>query len=155
MQRQVTAAQRQSMLEQAASAPRRRVHELWHPTPEDAVHRLVVAVQPGSRFMPHQHPLQWEVLVLLEGRMDLLLFAADGTLQARHALHPGEVMQLPPGQHHALLAHTPSCFFEIKPGPLTPALFTEHFPAEQDDAAAGVLDWYQHAQPGERWLAVR
>lgn len=155
MQREVTAALRQSMLEQAANAPRRRVHELWHPAPEDQVHRLVIAVQPGSRFMPHTHPVQWEVLVLLEGRMDLLLFAADGTLQARHELHAGDVMQLPPGQHHALLAHTPSCFFEIKPGPLSPALFTANFPAEQDEAAASVLDWYQHARPGERWAAAR
>lgn len=153
MQREISPAHRQSMLEQAALAPRLRVHELWHPGPEDAVHRLVIAAQPGSRFMPHCHPTQWEILIPLQGSLDLLYFSAAGQLQARHALQPGDVIQLPPAQPHALYIHQPCCFFEVKPGPLQAAAFLSGFPTEAEPLATAVLDWYAEARIGEAWSA--
>lgn len=67
--------------------------------------------------------------MLLRGRVDLLLFDADGTLAERVRLAAdGDAIlyELPPGTYHTLVAQADeSVLFEVKPGPYDPDTASE------------------------------
>jgi hypothetical protein len=53
-----------------------------HPTLEDPVQRLFIALEPGTYIRPHRHPEpdKWELFVLINGAVDALLLDDDGKL---------------------------------------------------------------------------
>src|SRR5262249_49965062 len=72
----------------ARAVPRKRAHLLLHEGPADLVQRLIILMQPYTCVRPHHHSRQWEMLVLLQGRGNLLIFDADARLMDRIELSP-------------------------------------------------------------------
>lgn len=139
---------------QAQSSARGRSHLLWHPEPSDPVQRLVIALEPGTYIRPHQHPEQWELLLMISGAVALLSFDDDGRLTERLPLaSAGDCVgiELPPGHWHTLQVGAPASLLEIKPGPLRPASFAGWAPAEGDADVPALQAWLASAQVGERW----
>jgi cupin fold WbuC family metalloprotein len=114
----------------ARESARRRKNRNYHEA-DDAVHRLLNAVEPGTYIRPHRHlhPARSETIVALAGRIGLALFDAEGSvLDLRVLDSSGETVgaDLPPEAWHTFVALEPgSVFFETKAGPYAP-------PAEVD-----------------------
>jgi cupin fold WbuC family metalloprotein len=110
---------------EAETAPRRRTHLLLHSGPQDQVQRLMIVLQPGSYIRPHHHSQQWELLVLLQGRGNLLSFDGSGCLAGRVALsRSAQVAQIPAGVWHGFVVlENDTAVLEIKPGPYRPNEF--------------------------------
>ena len=104
---------------EAETAPRRRTHLLLHSGPQDQVQRLMIVLQPGSYIRPHHHSQQWELLVLLQGRGNLLSFDGSGCLADRVELsRSAQVAQIPAGVWHGFVVlENDTAVLEIKPGP--------------------------------------
>jgi cupin fold WbuC family metalloprotein len=125
------------MARDAARSERKRVHLLLHAGHHDQVQRLMIVMQPGTYVRPHHHSRQWEMLVLLQGRGELLSFHADGEISARVEMSPATpVVQIPAGAWHGFVVlEQDTAVIEVKPGPYQPTEFAEWAPAEGDPKA--------------------
>src|SRR5437870_13315661 len=84
------------LLREAAKSARRRSHLLLHADQQDQVQRLLIALQPDSYIRPHIHSQQWEMLLLLCGRLDVLVLSADAEIVQRFAMSVAEpIVQIP------------------------------------------------------------
>ena len=142
----------EALLDQASRAARqstrlRRNHN-FHAADDDASHRLINAMEPGSYVMPHRHlhPDKDETFVVLRGTFGLLLFDDAGTItEARLLRVGGEVVgaNVPHGMWHSLVSFEPGgVFLEAKGGPYTPLTAEERAPwapAEGDPGVAAYL----------------
>src|SRR5260370_39876087 len=82
----------------ARAVPRKRAHLLLHEGPTDSVQRLIILLQPNTYVRPPHHSREWEMLVLQQGRGNLLVFDGDARLMDRMALNPGSsAVQIPIG----------------------------------------------------------
>jgi Mannose-6-phosphate isomerase len=144
-------SRREQLLTEAAALPRLRTHELWHADHSDGVQRLILAAHPGTYFAPHCHAEQWEILTLLTGCLDLLLFATDGTVTQRHKLQAGDTVQMPAGTLHTMIIQEPVCLFEVKPGPFRPSCFVPWAPQENSAEVPEYQNWLQQASVGEKY----
>jgi cupin fold WbuC family metalloprotein len=149
----------------AASSTRRRANENLHPSLEDPVQRFCNAVEPGSYVRPHRHPGtgRWELFLILAGRAAILVFDEVGTVHDRVELCAGEgggvAVEVPPDTWHSLVALEPgTVLFELKPGPYRPIGdkdFAAWAPAEGEEGADSLAQWYREARPGDRAPASR
>jgi cupin fold WbuC family metalloprotein len=145
------------LLRQAQTSPRLRSHLLLHSGPDDQVQRLAIALRLGTYVRPHVHSMQWEMLVLLRGSLDVLFFDAGGQMQERIKLAPGctSVVQIPQGQvHGAVVAMDDTVVIETKPGPYRPNEFMEWAPAENTSEAAAVVKWMATAALATAWSST-
>ncbi len=100
---------------EAEHSPRKRSHLLLHSGPDDQVQRLLIVLQPGSYVRPHRHSEQWEVLILLRGRGQLLQFSENGALLCCSEVSvAAPIVQIPTGVSSAtsysdLRWHVPAC----------------------------------------------
>lgn len=142
------------LAKQAATASRKRSHLLLHSGPDDPVQRLLIAAQPGTYVRPHKHSQQWEMLVLLQGRVDLLLFRGTGELLSCETLtSTTPVAQIPIAKWRSCLVREPdTLLLEIKPGPYRPNEFADWAPEEHDEQAPKLVNWMGVAMPGDKWL---
>jgi cupin fold WbuC family metalloprotein len=142
-----------ALCEAARNSERRRAHLLLHSGHQDQVQRLVIAVEPGTYVRAHRHSEQWEMLVLLRGRVDVLLLSDGSALQQRAALNPASpVLQIPMGQCHcAIVRDSGSVVMEIKPGPYRPNEFMAWAPEEGASTAGSFLNWAVAAEIGQSW----
>jgi cupin fold WbuC family metalloprotein len=138
---------------QADTAPRRRTHLLLHSGHEDQVQRLMIVLQPGTYIRPHRHPEQWELVVLLQGRGELLSFGGNGRLSDRLELGAGvPVAQIPAGAWHGFVVRErDTAVLEIKPGPYRPNDFADWAPEEGAPDASLYVEWATHSSAGSRW----
>jgi cupin fold WbuC family metalloprotein len=129
------------MARDAARSERKRVHLLLHAGHDDQVQRLMIVMQPGTYVRPHHHSRQWEMLVLLQGRGDLLSFHADGKISDRIAMSPATpVVQIPAGAWHGFIVLEPdTAVIEVKPGPYQPTEFADWAPPEGDPKTPALL----------------
>jgi cupin fold WbuC family metalloprotein len=113
------------MARDAAQSERKRVHLLLHAGHHDQVQRLMIVMQPGTYVRPHYHSRQWEMLILLQGRGELLRFDADGGISDRLEMSPAApVVQIPAGTPHGFVVLAPdTAVMEVKPGPYQPTEF--------------------------------
>lgn len=140
------------LLEQAASANRRRSHLLLHADHQDQVQRLLIGLEPDSYVRPHVHSEQWEMLVLLRGRLDVLVFSPQAELAQRLAMTlAAPVVQIPRGTFHGAVAVSESVVMEVKPGPYRPNEFAEWAPEEGETAATLFVRWAAEARLGSGW----
>jgi cupin fold WbuC family metalloprotein len=104
---------------EAAKNDRKRVHLLLHSGHDDQVQRLLIVMQPGTYLRPHHHSRQWEMLVLLRGRGEVLKFREDGALVGRIELSAdAPVVEIPVGAWHGFVVREPdTAVLEVKPGP--------------------------------------
>jgi cupin fold WbuC family metalloprotein len=139
---------------EALAAPRRRAHLLLHDGPHDPVQRLMIVLQTHAYVRPHHHSEQWEMLVLQQGRGDVLMFDAHGALLDRIELSQrAPVVQIPVGLWHGFVVLEPdTTVMEVKPGPYRPNEFAAWAPEEGDAKGGRFVEWVTHAKPGTAWL---
>jgi cupin fold WbuC family metalloprotein len=105
----------------AEASPRRRSHRNLHADFSDPVQRLLIAAEPDTYVQPHRHPAKpWEMIVLIRGAMDVLMFADDGKLERRVALRADgdRMIQYPGTQYHGAVVCEPgTVILEVKQGP--------------------------------------
>ena len=156
--KQIDNQQLDELIRQAQQSPRRRAHLNLHETLDDPVQRLVVAMEVDSYIRPHQHPQaeKWELLSVLRGVMQMVLFNPQGMIQDKLTLAAGGpcyCVEIPPGTWHTLLAlEAGSVFSEVKQGPYIPFSdkdFATWSPQENTDRVAGFLDWLKQAKVGD------
>jgi cupin fold WbuC family metalloprotein len=96
----------------------RNLHEM-----DDAVHRLFNAIEPGSYVRPHRHlsPPKTETMVVVSGRLGLIVFDEEGTIQETTLLEAGGEtfgVEVPAGIWHSFVSLAPgTVVFEAKEGP--------------------------------------
>jgi cupin fold WbuC family metalloprotein len=137
----------------ARESERKRSHLLLHDGPDDQVQRLVIVLHPGTYVRPHHHSRQWEMLVLLRGRAELLHFDQDGRLHSRAEMNvDAPIAQIPRGEWHGIVVLEPdTTIIEIKPGPYRVNEFADWAPPEGDDRVLSLLRWLASSHPGEVW----
>jgi len=117
----VTSSLLDSLTKEAVQSPRKRAHYNLHPNLEDKIHRLCIAVEPGSYVKPHRHltPEKWELLVILRGKMVILLFDDNGMVIDRIKLEIGGeniCVEIPAGVWHTFVSmEAGSAVLESKP----------------------------------------
>jgi len=138
---------------EARAGSRRRSHILLHENHEDPVQRLLIGLEPDSYVRPHVHSEQWEMIVLLRGRMDVLIFSREAELMQRLSMSAGSpVVQIPRGICHSGVAlQSESLVLEVKPGPYRPNEFAQWAPEEGQAASVAFRDWATGASLGSKW----
>jgi cupin fold WbuC family metalloprotein len=141
----------------ARTVPRKRTHLLLHESPADPVQRLIIVLQPKTYVRPHHHSRQWEMLILQQGRGNLLIFDDDARLMDRIELSPrSSVVQIPIDVWHSFVVlERNTAVLEIKPGPYVPNEFADWAPEEGDATAIRFVKWITNAATGERWSLTR
>jgi cupin fold WbuC family metalloprotein len=136
------------LLLQAKQSPRLRKNYNFHASDGDICHRLLNAMEPDSYIQPHRHLdiNKDETLAVIRGKMGLIIFANDGTIEEKAFLEPtGDVMManIPRGTFHTLISlDGPSVFFESKAGPFVPLTQDEKAdwaPREEDESSTEYL----------------
>jgi cupin fold WbuC family metalloprotein len=149
----ITQPQLAQLADAASASTRRRSHILLHADHQDQVQRLLIALEPDSYVRPHVHSEQWEMIVLLRGRLDLLIFTPQAELTQRLAMSAASpVVQIPRGIWHGGVAlESQTLVMEVKPGPYRPNEFAG-WAAEEGDAASGAfVVWAKGAELGAKW----
>ncbi|HLI19935.1 MAG TPA: WbuC family cupin fold metalloprotein [Stellaceae bacterium] len=140
----------------ARAAPRRRQNFNLHPALDDPIQRLLNAGEPDTYVRPHRHrPGRWELVAVLRGQIDTLLFDDTGAVTARYALTVGNCIEVPGAAWHSFVFALPGTIaLEIKPGPYDAQLdkeFAAWAPVEDAADAAACARWIATAQVGARW----
>jgi cupin fold WbuC family metalloprotein len=154
----VTTETMAELLARAAAAPRKRTNLNLHDQLSDPINRFLNAGLAGTYVQPHRHRAgKWELLNLLQGRLDIVTFTCDGKVENRFALGPEgpSLIEILGGEWHSFVFHPPAAVvLEVKPGPYEPQFdkeFAEWAPPEGDPAAALFLSWLENAVSGEVW----
>ena len=151
----------QDLVMKAASSPRKRQNLNLHQELSDPVNRFLNAGLPESYIRPHRHRLgKWELVSVLQGSLDAIIFAADGRIEQRCALAAGStnLIEIHGGQWHTFTFQAPvAVVLEVKPGPYEPALdkeFADWAPDENDPQAHLFRSWLDVAGLGDRWRSI-
>ncbi len=141
--------------EKAAASPRRRANFNLHKSLDEGIHRLCVAAMPDTYIRPHRHSDKWELLVILKGAADVLIFEDDGTLKGRVTISEAggdRAIEIDEGVFHGFIPHDGgSVILEVKRGPYVPiseADFGPWSPAEGDAKAQRFLAALKALKPG-------
>ena len=135
---------------------RRRAAQPIHKHPSDPVQRVLMAAEPDTYVGPHRHPTKaWEMILLLEGEIDILCFDEAGIVTARYALSEGgqRLVEYPAlGFHAAVVGAAGAVVLEIKEGPYDPATakaLPDWAPEEGEASSAAFRDFMRGLQPGD------
>jgi cupin fold WbuC family metalloprotein len=151
----ITADDLRALAGKAAQAPRLRAHLNVHESLDAAVQRLFIATEPGTYMRPHRHAEahKWEFFVVVQGRLDLLIFDDAGRVTQRVVMAPAHTpaVEIPPGTWHAYVCmQSGTIGLEVKQGAYVPTPehdFAPWSPAENTAGVADYLDWMRRAQP--------
>jgi cupin fold WbuC family metalloprotein len=122
------------------ASPKGRARINAHPDSEDALHEMIIAIDPASYIRPHKHPGKSEAFHIIEGEVDIVVFKDDGEID--------RVVQLgAPGSGRSFYYRMSKPFFhtlvirseilivhEITNGPFRPeaTIFAEFAPEQSD-----------------------
>lgn len=147
--RKITESLVNDLIREARASERRRKNYNFHDTPEDLMHRMLNALEPGTYVRPHKHenPGKREAFLILKGRVAVVKFSEDGEVADRLLLEAGGEnygVELSPGIYHTIIAlQSGSVVYELKDGPWNPAT-DKHFapwaPEEGSPEAADYLN---------------
>jgi cupin fold WbuC family metalloprotein len=147
------------LLLRAAASPRKRMNHNLHTELVDPINRFVNAGISGTYIRPHRHRMgKWEMVSVLEGVVDLVLFTESGRVKNRLSLGLKNIAiaEIPGGEWHSFVFHKPSAvMLEVKPGPYEPQddkEFADWAPLESDANATLFVRWLEKAELGEEWL---
>jgi len=138
----------------AAAAPRLRANRNFHAELSAPVQRLAIAMEPGTYVRPHRHSHSWELLTVLRGSFEVIIFDDAGVVSERIKLgEEARVLAMPANTWHSVQSCEPgSVVFEVKLGPYAP-LTEENLaawsPAEGDAAVAELMAFMRVAKVGE------
>jgi len=131
----------------AAASPRLRKNHNFHLSEQDAGHRLLNAIEPGSYIPPHRHldPTKDETLVVVRGRLGAVIFDEVGKVVDTAVLDAiGERVGINVlhGTYHTVLALEPgTVFLEAKAGPYRPLDMSEFAPWAPVEEARGAQEY--------------
>lgn len=151
----ITADQLNTLTSKAAQATRLRTHLNVHESLDSPVQRLFIATEPGTYMRPHRHAEahKWELFLVLDGQIDLLIFNNDGQVTQRTpmSITATRAVEIPPNTWHAYVCmQSGTVALEVKEGAYLPTAehdFAPWAPAENTLAAADYLAWMRQAQP--------
>lgn len=109
--------------DQAHVSHRKRAHLNLHNNFNDKVQRLFISLTKGSYVSPHYHELthQWEMFVVIEGIVEVILYTSEG--QEIERLLVGDGQDCKAIEIHPFEIHSVQCIsektlmLEIKEGP--------------------------------------
>lgn len=119
----------QSLLDEAAKAPRRRMNFDMRNSSKDTSQRMLNALLPGTQVSIHRHEATDESVICLCGRLEEIFYeecsSSEGGFKeiARYTLCPSEGkygIQVPAGMWHSIHVIEPSVIFEAKDGAYIP-----------------------------------
>jgi cupin fold WbuC family metalloprotein len=144
------------LVARARNAPRRRQNLNLHPQLDDPIQRFLNAGEPGTYVRPHRHrAAYWELVTVLRGRVDALLFDDAGAVIQRHIMLPGSGIEIPGATWHSFVfVETGTVALEVKPGPYDAQRdkeFATWAPTEGDAHAAHCADWIARAEVGSKF----
>lgn len=124
--------------------PKRRARINAHPGHDDALHEMIIAIEPGSYIRPHRHPGKSEAFHIIEGDVDIVVFRDDGeidqivSLGEKGGSRPFYYRMSEPRFHTLIIRSDLLIVHEITNGPFSPAgtTYAAFAPAEGDPAAA-------------------
>lgn len=156
MEKRIHAAQLQDLTIDALHADRGRANLNIHESLDADVQRLFIATSRDTYIRPHRHsePHKWEFFVVLEGRMDLLVFDNVGTILERCRLSPNDTraVEISPGQWHSYVCCQPGTLaLEIKQGAYLPSKDEDLAPWAPDESSTArdsFLSWMRTAPVG-------
>lgn len=61
-------------------SPKRRARINAHADGEDALHEMIIAIDPSSYIRPHKHPGKSEAFHIIEGEVDIVVFTDKGEI---------------------------------------------------------------------------
>ena len=83
----VTAETIAGLLSRAAASPRKRMNLNLHAELTDPIRRFLNAGIAGTYVRPHRHRIgKWELVSVVQGKFDLVIFTSDGVVKNRVAL---------------------------------------------------------------------
>lgn len=144
----------------ASQSARKRSHHNFHKRHGEPVQRLCIALDRGTYVRPHKHPEanKWELLLVLKGALEMLIFNHAGEVLTRLYLSsdgPDRGVEIPANTWHTVFPlEDGSVIIEVKEGPytpLTPDRFAGWAPEEGSEEVAAFLDWARLARPGDRY----
>jgi cupin fold WbuC family metalloprotein len=141
----------------AASSPRRRAHHNLHSSSTDPVQRFVIVALRDTYVRPHRHWTKSELVTVIRGQFEMVLFDDAGNITGRHVVGEGTpnlAYELPEGTLHTLLPLTDgAAFLEVKQGPYDPSTAAEFAPWAPEEGSAGIAQfqsWVSKAPVGSR-----
>ena len=145
-----------SLHAKAKAAPRLRTHHNLHPTHEDPIQRMCMAMEPRTYVRPHRHPDKWELLLIVSCDMLVLYFDDAGKVRTVTRLTAGGAtlgLETPANTWHGIVTLTSATVvFECKTGPYVPTAekdFVSWAPPEGHARCAEFEDWFKHAKSGD------
>lgn len=134
----------------AAASPRCRAHHNLHASQMDPLQRFVVVALRGSYIRPHRHRTKSELVTVIRGRFEIVLFDDGGNIIERCILGEGTpnlAYELPQGALHTLLTLTDgAAILEVKEGPYDPATAAEFAAWAPEEGSAGIARF-------QRWVS--
>jgi len=137
-------------IEDAKKNTRKREIHNFHPSDQEALHRMLNSIQPGSYLRPHRHldPPKDEAFVLLKGSAGFAIFDMEQGLMKKEFilldLERGTYgIDIRAGVWHTLFSlEADTVLYEVKPGPYTPLTdkdFAPWSPRDNSPEAHGFL----------------
>ena len=132
------------VLSASRKSARRRTILPFHKGPDERLHRMFNALQPGTYVQPHNHGSSGknEVFVVLRGALDFIVFDPDGTIELVTHLRAGGAqfgIDVAPDHFHSFLVREPDTLvYEVKTGPYRQADDKDFAPWAPREGSAGV-----------------
>jgi cupin fold WbuC family metalloprotein len=135
------------LVERGKASKRKRARLCAHPESADPLHEMLICLARGTYVRPHRHPGKSESFHIIEGVLDVVLFADDGTIREVIQMgpyHTGGVFyyRLIHACFHTVLVNTQHVLFhETTNGPFDPAdtEFAPWAPEEGEESVASYL----------------
>jgi cupin fold WbuC family metalloprotein len=126
------------------ASAKRRARINTHPDGEDALHEMIIAIDPSSYIRPHKHPGKSEAFHIVEGEVDIVVFKDDGEIEQVVALGaPGSGRSFyyrmsKPFFHTLIIRSDVLIVHEITNGPFRPqgTVFADFAPEDSDTQKA-------------------
>lgn len=144
----VTAADVALVKAKGTTNARRRARLCAHPGPDDPLHEMLIVLDRGTYIRPHRHGGKSESFHVIEGELDVVLFADDGAV--RDVIHMGPYgsgrvffYRLMDECYHTVLVNTPvAVFHETTNGPFRrdDGVFAPWSPAEGEPGVAAFVE---------------
>jgi cupin fold WbuC family metalloprotein len=138
----------QALTLKAQNSERLRTNLNIHEAPDAAVQRLFLAFEPDTYIRPHRHPEahKWELFIVLQGELELLIFNDGGDIVERTMLSPDatRVVEIPPGTWHSYLCREPGTIaLEVKQGEYLPTKEHDFLPMSPAENTPQAVTYYQ------------
>lgn len=131
----------------AFNSVRKRAMFNLHEDYQDSIQRMVNVLQPTTYLCPHKHidPEKFEVFVIIQGELLVLMFDDEGEIINHIILSPklgNYIAELPPAIYHTIIPlAVNTAVFECKEGPYAPLLDKNFAPWAPKEGEEGTLDF--------------